>query len=152
MATANRKQLRERVIGRKSFKNKIPNEQDRETGPCLICGVTYPTERAHILPRNFFVDVKGIDIGLLDWKGRNIIALCANHHKSFDRFRLTRQEFKKIEKYVIPMLGELAYKWVGRFGIREIRGGKETVNEKYDSARHNRMIAFIAKFFHTYYE
>ena len=72
--------------------------------PCQICGFDRFTEEAHIIPASLG-GPKTCD---------NMLNLCPNHHKLFDRYLLTRQEMQKIWAWVKPMLkfaDRLAFKW-----------------------------------------
>lgn len=55
--------------------------------PCEICGLTFVTERCHIIPRRQ---------GGSNLPG-NIIILCKNHHLFFDNYRLSRHDWNKLD-------------------------------------------------------
>jgi hypothetical protein len=72
--------------------------------PCQICGFDRFTEGAHIIPASLG-GPKTCE---------NMLNLCPNHHKLFDRYLLTRQEMQKVWAWVKPMLkfaDHLAFKW-----------------------------------------
>jgi hypothetical protein len=55
--------------------------------PCEVCGQVRVVHQCHIIPRNH----GGAD------KVDNYIILCANHHHLFDRHKLTREEWERID-------------------------------------------------------
>jgi len=55
--------------------------------PCEICGQTRVVHQCHIIPRNY----GGAD------KVDNYVILCANHHHLFDRHRLAREEWERLD-------------------------------------------------------
>lgn len=55
--------------------------------PCEVCGQVRVLHQCHIIPRNH----GGAD------KADNYVTLCANHHHLFDRHKLSREEWDRID-------------------------------------------------------
>lgn len=64
----------------------IPFDKAQNT-PCEICGENRSIDRCHIIPNNIG--------GKLE--NHNILYLCPTHHRLFDRFVLTKDEWDKID-------------------------------------------------------
>jgi len=58
---------------------------------CQICGFNRSVDAAHIIPAH-----KGGS-----YHESNLVALCPNHHRLFDRFKLTQEEAEKLKDKVI---------------------------------------------------
>ena len=72
----------------KTWRNKLVGDK------CLICGETRVLDIAHIVPR------KGKNhLSRKGWWNEkwNVIGLCPNHHRLFDKNKLTKDEFEKIK-------------------------------------------------------
>lgn len=119
----------------------LPNESpDKipENAACAICSEDRIVERAHIFPKRFIADVKGIDRGLLDYNGRNVVFLCPTHHRLFDHFRLNPQEMTVIWGKVEKILKEFAFDVIGKIQCAS--------TPEAGSKRNWDMVAYIRRF------
>jgi predicted restriction endonuclease len=80
---------------------EFTKEADFTGVPCLVCGFSRTTERCHLIPKRFL-------FGLRDFKkladfstdNKNIVPMCANHHRLYDRYQLDEKELKIVWKYI----------------------------------------------------
>jgi len=83
----------------------IPLDVDAK---CLICGISKPLDRCHIIPKRLFFKIPSINKHLfIDYDGINTFILCKNHHTLYDNGQLTKEEFAQIYIEVLNILVSL---------------------------------------------
>lgn len=95
---------------------------------CVICGFDRIVDRAHIIPKTIFKNLKGYT-KYIDYDSEATIYLCRNHHALFDFGKLTEDEGKKLRESIShfqPVIENLLNseikpipKKVGRFEIEK---------------------------------
>jgi len=80
----------------------------RDSDRCIICGVSKPLERSHVIPQQLlFSSPKVNKPKFIDYDGINTLIMCRNHHRLYEIAQLDNEDFALIWARVLRVWIEL---------------------------------------------